>query len=171
LAIERSEPHPGSETAPGVASCDLTFHAPQQQLLEQPKNKKSTENEKPHLGSKTQPGVPSCDLTFHAHDQQWLLEQHNNKNATDNEKPHLGSETPPVEFCFCLEIILAGPFFPAFDALSRTRGGTDETHTRCIAKGCLRMTHCLGRCNDIGMISRGWLNKSSFFRHFTPCAV
>jgi len=37
---------------------------------------------------------------------------------------------------------------------------TDETHTRCITNGYLRMKHDRGRCNGIGMISRGSLNKS-----------
>jgi len=37
----------GSQTPPGVASSDLTFHAHHQWLLEQPNNKKSTDNEKP----------------------------------------------------------------------------------------------------------------------------
>jgi len=48
---------------------------------------------------------------------------------------------------------------------------TDETHTRCITNSYLRMKHDRGRCNGIGMISRGSLNKSSLFRHFTPCVV
>jgi len=43
---------------------------------------------------------------------------------------------------------------------------TDETHARCITNGYLRMKHDRGRCNGIGMISRGSLNKSSLFRYF-----
>jgi len=43
----------------------------------------------------------------------------------------------------------------------------DEPLARCITNGCLRMKHNCGRRNGIGMISRGSLNKSSLFRHFT----
>jgi len=43
---------------------------------------------------------------------------------------------------------------------------TDEAHTRSIMNGNLRIKHDRGRCNDIGMISRGSLNKSSLFRYF-----
>jgi len=43
---------------------------------------------------------------------------------------------------------------------------TDETHTRCITNNYLRMKHDRGRCNDIGIISRSSLNKSSLFRYF-----
>jgi len=47
----------------------------------------------------------------------------------------------------------------------------DETHTRCITNGYLRMKHDRERCNGIGMISRDSLNKSSLFQYFTLCAV
>jgi len=47
----------------------------------------------------------------------------------------------------------------------------DETHARCITNGYLRIRHDRGRCNGIGMISRGSLNKSSLFRYFIPHVV
>jgi len=64
------------------------------------------------------------------------------------------------------------PFLSSFDALSFTSGEgvsgpvvrpTDKTRARCITNGYLQMKHDRGRCNGIGMISRGSLNKSSLF--------
>jgi len=43
---------------------------------------------------------------------------------------------------------------------------TDEAHARCITNGYLGIKHDRGRCNCIGMISRGLLNKSSLFWYF-----
>jgi len=48
---------------------------------------------------------------------------------------------------------------------------TDETHACCITNGYLRMKHDRRRCNGIGMISRGLLNKSSLFQYFILCVV
>jgi len=67
------------------------------------------------------------------------------------------------------------PFLSSFDALSFASGEgvsgpvvrpMDETHTCYITNSYLRMKHNRGRCNGIGMISRGSLNKSSLFRNF-----
>jgi len=80
---------------------------------------------------------------------------------------------------FCFEFFF-WPFLSSFDALHLASGEgvsgpvvrpADETHTRCTTNGHLRMKHDCGRCNGIGVISRGSLNKSSLFRHFMLHAV